>query len=256
MIRFSALLLLLITIVFSYGQGTADVKLKSGLRIKGYVLDINPGQVLVLGTNHKDSLTISWEDLASINFTEENYASSTRKKSSFAFSDTSMFGTFDVRVGTFNGRWGTILVPGMSFTLGTYIKQNRLLGVGARFGIDNTYDINSNLMPVGLVLRGNSREGGVTSFYDLGLGYSFPLYRGVLDPTESINGGAYINPSIGVIFKRNPHLAHYFKLGYNYTSYGEEYHTTTWQGGMSTDVLVKQQYDFQSVILSFGFYFD
>ena len=257
MIRFLFVFLGLVAVSLLHGQNTVEMELKSGLTIKGYLLDVKADKYVVISTTSADSLVLDWERLASINFTELSYPSTTKKKKYYSFPDSALFGMLDVRLGTYNGRWGVALVPGTSFTLGTYLNKSRYLGVGVRVGADWTYNMSSNLIPVGAVLRGNFRSGGVSPFYDLGIGYSFPQHRGALTDGESVNGGAFVNPSIGVIYKRNKHLAHYFKLGYRYTSYGEKYYSSIWQPGVgSTQVLVRRQFDLQSVSLSAGLYFD
>ena len=119
------------------------------------------------------------------------------------------------------------------------------------------FNLRSDLVPVGISLRGNFREGGLSAFYDVGVGYSFADESGSVREVIESNGGAYINPSIGLISKKRANLATYFKIGYNYTSYGEKYNEALWQQGIGwTNVAVRRQYDLQSIRLSLGLYFD
>ena len=145
----------------------------------------------------------------------------------------------------------------MKISLGKYLNQNRHLGLAACVGYDYMFNLTSDLVPLGVSLRGNLRDGGLSAFYDVGVGYSFAHDNNSSSQLTEKNGGAYINPSVGIISKKRPHVATYLKLGYNYTSYGEIYNEVIWQQWSGwTNVEVRRQYDLQSIRLSFGLYFD
>jgi hypothetical protein len=241
-------------------QQYAEIRLKKGMVLKGELLRVVIDKEVVLKTTWRDSILLAWSDIAYIDFAAETSAhteSQKRIKPHYAFSDSTWFGTFETRFGGSQGDWGAVINPGFMLSAGRYINKNRYLGIAATAGYDYMYNLGSDLIPVGLNIRGHFRKGGLTGFYDLGVGYSIANENGSNRQVIKKNGGAYVYPSIGLISKKRPNVATYMKLGYNYTSYGEKYNDVIWQqwGGW-TNVEVRRQYDLQSIRLSFGLYFD
>ena len=243
----------------SFGQQYAEVRLKKGMVLKGEVLSVSKDKEVVLKATWKDSILLDWDDIAYIDFAVVQNKMETVQlvKPHYDFIDSALYGAFEARLGGGQSDWGAILNPGFKISLGKYLNQNRHLGLAACVGYDYMFNLTSDLVPLGVSLRGNLRDGGLSAFYDVGVGYSFAHDNNSSSQLTEKNGGAYINPSVGIISKKRPHVATYLKLGYNYTSYGEIYNEVIWQQWSGwTNVEVRRQYDLQSIRLSFGLYFD
>jgi hypothetical protein len=120
------------------------------------------------------------------------------KRSNHKVPNTGIYGT--ISVGTLGGMgdWGQP-TPGISLkgVAGWYF--HRLLGVGGGVGMMNLGG--PTFIPVFANIRGNFMKSTASLFYDINIGYGI----GVVNPMnsgfwrmESITGGLYLRPSIGV----------------------------------------------------------
>ena len=227
--------------------------------LRGSVSTVVKNNHVTIKTTAVDSMVILWGEMDYIDFKpSSNLINSKIPKDHYDFRDSTAFMTMDVRFGGGQGDWGnTVVNPGLKVSVGKHIKQNRFLGLSGTLGYDYMFNLRADLVPVGVSLRGHFREGGLSAFYDLGVGYTFADDNNSNAQVLENNGGAYVNPSIGLISKKRKNVATYFKIGYNYTSYGESFNESIWQQGIGwSNVAVKRQYDLQSIRLSLGLYFD
>ena len=234
----------------TFAQQETSVKYKSGVLISGPLVKIVPNERVVLKTPHGDTIAIAWDDIAEIKMGEvQTYH---KEKERFDYASNAFYGTISVRLSEGNGRWSSVaILPGMSMSLGKSLGYKKNMGIGATIGVDGYYNLGATLYPLGVEWRGHITTDSYTPFYQLRTGYTF-----VERPSFESAGGFFINPSIGIISKRQKNTARYFTLGYNYTTIHEELTEQIWQKGEWTDVLVSRNRFLHNFRLGVGLYFD
>lgn len=248
----------------TYGQESANfirLELKTGIILEGQALKIEYNDHVDLLTSTSDTLTVPWDDIASMSFIDKEIKERARamvkpKKANVPFNDSGYFFQFDFGIPLGLDYWG-YPVAGGSLNVGYGKSFNHQHHVAATVGYDAYLWPDVTIVPLGLEYYGRFKEQNRSWFYFYGMGYGFPhISEYDWMDNSKVNGGVYFNPGFGITNKRNDSRSWYLKFGYKYQPITASYTGYVWEFGSNRLASITENVYYHRIDIRFGLRFD
>ena len=235
-------LILILTLILGVSQLSFSqeflqevVYLKNGSIIRGVIIEQVPNESLKIKTSDGSIFVYTIPEIQKITKEEPIQTNFKRRKTFNGFADNTKGykGFVNLTVGGGLGDYGDNNI-GLSTSHG--YQFNPYIYLGAGVGLSYYFDYETTFVPIFLDFKANLKEGKITPFAGVKLGYS------MFDGT-----GFYFNPTVGIKFAKS------FNVSLGYTVQMTEMYHYGYNGGYSNSYY--DNVNIGGLSLSFGFEF-
>lgn len=193
------------------------VYLENGSVIRGQVMEYDPNGNIKIEIYGGSVLVYKSSEVLKIEKESVKVGQEVKKikRPNHRVPNTGLYAT--IAVGTLGGLgdWGEP-TPGISLKGAVGWHFHRLLGVGGGIGMMNLGG--PTFVPIFANIRGNFMKSTASLFYDINVGYGIgvanPMHFNGFGQLESVTGGLYLRPSIGVRFPSTRRTHVFLDFGY------------------------------------------
>lgn len=251
-----------IFILFSFSAlaqqgGLTSVTTKNGMTVKGELVNLMQGEFVELKTPLGTNLRIGWEDIATLDFLPAAQQVVKPSRTNYPYNDSTYYLSLSGGYPFGLDSWG---YPSVGFSVSATVGKSfgPKVNVGVCLGYDFYWHPNTGIVPLGLELRGRTKDIGFTPFYFLQTGYGFVGYSEYESSWRSgqATGGFFASPGIGIMSKKRPHSTWFLQFGVKMQTTKAEYWDRIWDFNTPRDVFVEEKVAFRRIDLKFGYIFD
>lgn len=239
-----------------------EVVLKSGITIKGEMLDVSYGDYVIICLLN-DTTELEWNEIQKLDIlpptpeapqTQVVY-SRRIKRLEQPYRAQSSYVTLDMANRFGIGRYFE-MNPGLSIGLGYNVDSN--FSVGTTVGVDFYWDNSTNIYPLGLEATYRFNAKGFTPLLKLRGGYGMAQNRpsSWWNEVIDVEGGLFISPSIGISGKRREHTGWYLNLNSMFIQTTETGFSRVWNGQDWIETPISRQRIINRTGFVIGLYID